>query len=360
MSTWIIAILYVLFGAGILGWVIWHHYATEGSDQASSNSRQRAAGQAPRTRHGETFEAEVQRQMQRIREARRTDTSATTRSSDQHARQDHAARERVNPASASRSSEPGYGDRLPSSDRQHPPSRQNSQPSAGHPASAPFPVDRVFDPALSPTPKSRHSQGVNPLAIVETLDYARFDAMGGGSIRVHFMDLYYPKGRRVGNDEKRASRAILSLKDRGPWGVSYWAERVRDLLEDLPSRVLVVPAPGSEANDTGSADRLEAVFNGIRNVTFGTRVLERVRDVPKSSGARSGGYERPSIERHLQSIECSIPSRLRGLPVLLIDDVLTQGNTIVACHALLTQAGAVSVTCLCLAKTANRIPTYRD
>ena len=62
------------------------------------------------------------------------------------------------------------------------------------------------------------------------------------------------------------------------------------------------------------------------------------------------------MELHFRTISCTLTSHQRSMPILLVDDVVTEGRTMVACHRLLRQAGASSVTCLCLTKTDNRIP----
>ena len=64
----------------------------------------------------------------------------------------------------------------------------------------------------------------------------------------------------------------------------------------------------------------------------------------------AGGGDR-AIEVHLKSIEAKGPDRYRGKSILLIDDVLTTGNSMVACRQILMAAGAAKVHCLTLAKT---------
>jgi predicted amidophosphoribosyltransferase len=216
-----------------------------------------------------------------------------------------------------------------------------------HPAVVPFPIDRVFPVRRAPV--------ADPLSCVHRLDYAVVDDHSGNEVCVHFLDYYYAKGKSVDDDAKEASNAILSLKHCGSWGVQYWRDRVGQLLTDLGARVLVVPVPGHEVGDSKSAERIRRVVAGIAQVDF-ENCLIREETVPKSSGARAGGYSRATMERHHETISCRVPKGgFRGRPVLLVDDVVTLGSSTVACLKRLREAGASSVTCFCLTKTDNRV-----
>ncbi len=319
--------------------VVWHHYSSEASDRPTPKpvKRQQRAN-APREQTRKT--PQLPRQDRPV--SRVLVTPVVPRST--------PSREQAATLTVKTSMPTGIG-AVPVRRAVVPtPPLVSPIPSAEPAASQRFP--------LRSAPQETHVGRVtsDPLACVLSLRFSSFDGIHGQQVQVRFLDIYYPKGKRVSNDTKQASRAVLSLKDLGPWGISYWRDRIDDLLAGLKGPVLVVPVPGSKAGDSTSVMRMERVFRGIRNVTFAHDVLDRFQDVPKSSGARSGGYSRPSMELHSRTISCTLADHQRNMPILLVDDVVTDGNTMMACQGLLRRAGASSVTCLSLTKTDNRIP----
>ncbi len=67
------------------------------------------------------------------------------------------------------------------------------------------------------------------------------------------------------------------------------------------------------------------------------QALRRVAEVPKS--ATSGRGNRPSYNDHCHSIRYIHPASIRsGVPIILVDDILTKGETSRACRAILTRA----------------------
>ncbi len=56
---------------------------------------------------------------------------------------------------------------------------------------------------------------------------------------------------------------------------------------------------------------------------------------------------------HLNSIRVERAEEIRGRRVLVLDDVMTTGDTLRSCRQLLLEAGARGVTCLALTKTRH-------
>ncbi len=56
---------------------------------------------------------------------------------------------------------------------------------------------------------------------------------------------------------------------------------------------------------------------------------------------------------HLGSISVVKAHLIRGRQVLLLDDIVTTGNSFRACRMLLEQNGATLVKCLALAQTSS-------
>ena len=61
-----------------------------------------------------------------------------------------------------------------------------------------------------------------------------------------------------------------------------------------------------------------------------------------------------SISKHLESIWVTNDSRIVSEEVLLIDDIVTTGNSLTACKKLLLDRGAADVVCLALGVTKKR------
>ncbi|SDB96575.1 Phosphoribosyl transferase domain-containing protein [Succiniclasticum ruminis] len=93
--------------------------------------------------------------------------------------------------------------------------------------------------------------------------------------------------------------------------------------------------------------RLVGKHSGLHN---GSAVLIRVkRIVPKSKGgSRAVSVDLDSIE---VNSKCGID--ISGKNILLIDDIITTGNSIVACKMILEKGGAKNVFVLCLGKTSR-------
>lgn len=65
------------------------------------------------------------------------------------------------------------------------------------------------------------------------------------------------------------------------------------------------------------------------------------------------GTERKRIKRHLDSIEVRDESLIKSKVVLLLDDIVTTGTSLMACKKLLLDAGATEVICLALGKATT-------
>lgn len=86
----------------------------------------------------------------------------------------------------------------------------------------------------------------------------------------------------------------------------------------------------------------------------GSGRLERFTSVESAHLADPG--HRPSFSKHWESIRVN-PNRLeevQGARILLFDDVITTGNTALACRRHLLQVEAVSITGIYLGKTWGR------
>ena len=80
---------------------------------------------------------------------------------------------------------------------------------------------------------------------------------------------------------------------------------------------------------------------------MGLQILHRGKDIPSK-------HERKSLvsyEEQYNSLYLIDTNIIKDKNVLLLDDVITSGNTLFACSGLLLENGAKQITCIILGKT---------
>jgi len=153
--------------------------------------------------------------------------------------------------------------------------------------------------------------------------------------------------RATDEDAKRVKKLILSIKtDRvhGSSGlpvVQLVIEKLAKRLDDTSRAVfgghpMLVPVPGSSLTKPHTVWPSQRVCEELVRQGLGQDILpvvSRTTAVPKSAGSAT----RPPLHQHIDSLtvqaRLSPPSRL-----LLVDDVVTSGTTMMACAIKLAQA----------------------
>lgn len=97
--------------------------------------------------------------------------------------------------------------------------------------------------------------------------------------------------------------------------------------------------------------------SGIRNLSRRIAATNRIDATgclvrTKKIAKLADGGDR-SVEVHLGSIQVANPQVIHGREVLLLDDITTSGNSLIACQQLLMQAGAGAVQRMALALTSK-------
>ena len=80
-----------------------------------------------------------------------------------------------------------------------------------------------------------------------------------------------------------------------------------------------------------------------------TEALSRSKDTPSQTGRSQAEERRANVQG---SFYCPTPSLVKGLNILLMDDVCTTGATLEACSAAFKEAEAASVTGVAFAREA--------
>ncbi len=145
------------------------------------------------------------------------------------------------------------------------------------------------------------------------------------------------------NNYPSHSGRILDLKDCLPKGIDYFIP-LRDKLK-ITEAITIVPSHDPAKTTSGLALLVAKLTDG-QGYVDASGCLVRHTKIQKLA---SGGDRSKQV--HLDSIRVANTQLIEGRRVLLIDDVMTSGNSLIACKSLLLTAGAAHVTCLALGRT---------
>jgi hypothetical protein len=155
---------------------------------------------------------------------------------------------------------------------------------------------------------------------------------------------YHKEQGGDGSNYPSHSGRILDLKDGKAEGIDYFCTFISPRIARY-SLVAAVPShdPAKTASGIRSlAAKLEAAVN-CKNVS------ELVVRHTKIQKLADGGNR--SVDVHLGSIAIENAEPIVGQAILLLDDVMTTGNSLLACRKLLLDAGADLVKCVALGRT---------
>ena len=168
---------------------------------------------------------------------------------------------------------------------------------------------------------------------------------------------YHPRRGGANPRFDEFSESILCLKD-GPTAAKYaetldnFALSVREELAAAHPQVwrslavAVVPSHDPERIDSGIRTLAQSIADEDRMDATGSLVRQKKVRKQATGGTRD-------IDHHLQSIQVENSALPSGRIVLVIDDVTTTGNSLLACRKLLTSAGVRSVILCSLSKTVR-------
>ncbi|QQO16086.1 hypothetical protein JJB99_08010 [Bradyrhizobium diazoefficiens] len=140
------------------------------------------------------------------------------------------------------------------------------------------------------------------------------------------------------------SAKILDLKEKRHGGIVYFFNKVEPLIRKEVA-LTTVPSHDPQKKINGIRELAQRICIDDPRIDA-TEVLVRKKPVEKL--AHGGDRSR---RNHLKSIAVESPQLIRGRRVLLLDDVVSTGNSLRACRDLLLSAGARSVYCAALGKT---------
>jgi hypothetical protein len=174
-------------------------------------------------------------------------------------------------------------------------------------------------------------------------DYFKEGINHTGTLRVAYCHDYVPKNMHL-NDHN--SERVLEMKRGNPTCIDYYANAIKGMLNE---GALLCCAPSS-SKDRWSPGLIQLVakLEVMAGCAGETRLIRRTVDTEK----RSTGGDR-SIETNLNSIACSFPQSVTDRDVVVLDDIVTTGNTFLACAEILWRTGAGSISGIALGRTQN-------
>ena len=141
------------------------------------------------------------------------------------------------------------------------------------------------------------------------------------------------------------SRRIMDIKENDNDAIGFFYGLINDI---ICKNVVICVVPSHDPEKVDSGIRTLAKMLAENGRVDGTDCLVRYKKIDKLS---DGGKR--SIQIHINSIKVQSTNLIKGKEILLIDDVTTTGNSLIACKRILMDNGAKKVKCLALGKTVR-------
>lgn len=167
---------------------------------------------------------------------------------------------------------------------------------------------------------------------------------------IFYLGIYYPywlnKEYEIRNpNHDMHSKNIMKIKKGKDSAIDYFYKILEPM---LPIDWAVAIIPSHNPADISSGIRTLAKKLAANNRFDATACLLRHIKISKLS---QGGDR--NINQHLQTIRVNDKGIIRNKEVLLLDDVASTGNSLLACKHLLTESGAKVVKCVVLGLTGG-------
>lgn len=153
-------------------------------------------------------------------------------------------------------------------------------------------------------------------------------------------------GGNGGNWPEHSART-LDLKKKKAAGLNYFFNYMVKRVKK-PTAIAVVPSHSPATGPTSGVHILAKRIAKELGLVDASKCLVRHTEIEKLAG---GGNR--SIETHLDSVAVENADLIKGEKVLLLDDVTTTGNSLLACRRLLLKSGAAEVKMVALGRTTH-------
>ncbi|MBK1811545.1 phosphoribosyltransferase [Clostridium sp. YIM B02505] len=165
----------------------------------------------------------------------------------------------------------------------------------------------------------------------------------------HTYWMYDAYGEKVLNPAH--TKILYQFKQGDAHAIEHYYNLMKDELINFrnTSDTIIIPIPSSKSGQVSSSlltlsERL-ATYNNIRYLN---NCLERTVDIPKLA---QGGDRHKEV--HFNSLRINNPQLVKNKVILLLDDVTTSGNSLLASKELFEKKDTSEVICLSLTKTVH-------
>jgi hypothetical protein len=224
---------------------------------------------------------------------------------------------------------------------------------------APLPLDKSahigsLTPNLGATPRNQHIPAMEPSAITPFVGLRgvpedHFHLSDGAKLRVYYLDVYFPK-RFAESRTHLSTLRIGELKNGHSDAVRHFSDMLIPRLAKKQPIPTIVAIPGHKPGAAAPNSGLRQIIDRIDGAVDLSDCLMRTVEVPKSAGAAPG--MRLDAKAHIETMDVRNPALLAGKHVILMDDVITKGETMRAARYLLVKhTKPASLTCLSLTRT---------
>ncbi len=148
-----------------------------------------------------------------------------------------------------------------------------------------------------------------------------------------------------GSNWPEHSSRIMDIKKSREAGLRYFEKIFAEIIKKPYFAIAVVPSHDPASVRSGLHILVSRINKNIGAVDGGDYLI-RTKKIEKLA---TGGNRALSI--HLDSMAANNAARFKNRRIMLLDDVLTSGNSMVAGRKVLLEAGAGDVTCIALSQT---------
>lgn len=185
--------------------------------------------------------------------------------------------------------------------------------------------------------------------------------------KIYYISYYHQYWLYDDNNERRVNPDfnnynggyILDVKNNKAEGINFYTNKLSEIIINNIELILnewiinVVPSHTVNTFSIGLTKIAENLSNKYMNIKLRNFIGRKVQIDKLSSGGDR------SIKVQLESLGIYKNADIANKNIILIDDVTTTGNSLIACRKYLEHFGANKVLCIALGKTVPR-KTYEE
>lgn len=142
-----------------------------------------------------------------------------------------------------------------------------------------------------------------------------------------YLNNYFPNRDWQNHRNSEFSDRIIGLKGNQMEDVQWYADKLSSVLS---GNFVAVVVPSSQAGKQSPMSDLVDLLSAKHHITNASRCLRRVKSIKKLARGNNR-----AVSVHLDSISIESPELLDGKNILLLDDIISTGNSLRACEQII-------------------------